>query len=475
MTAALLVHLAPDAADRAELVSVAGRSLSTAALAEAAGAVAANLGGAGVVAVEAGASLETIVAVVGALAAGAVIVPVPVDSGPAERDHILTDSAAAVLLLTGESTSGDGPAGIVSAPVNLDQRASLSITARPPSAPALLLYTSGTTGPPKGVPISGPAITACLDGLADAWAVGDDDVVAHGLPLFHVHGLVLGLLGPLYWGGRMVHTGRATPANYARAVGHAGATMLFGVPTVWSRIAADGAAGAALRPARLLVSGSAALPGPVFEGLRTISGHAPVERYGMTETLITLSVRAEDHPRPGWVGTPLKGVQARLRGEDGRAVAADGESIGDLEVRGPTVMAGYWNQPADAESPFTVDGWFRTGDVATVDGHGYHRLLGRRSTDLVKSGGYRIGTGEVEATLLAHPRVTEAAVVGAPDPDLGAVLVAFVVADGVTSGELIEFVAGELAVHKRPRRVELVNALPRNAMGKVNKTELVDP
>ncbi|MDQ2725884.1 MAG: AMP-binding protein, partial [Actinomycetota bacterium] len=339
----------------------------------------------------------------------------------------------------------------------------------------LLLYTSGTTGPPKGVPISGAAITACLDGLADAWAVDGDDVVAHGLPLFHVHGLVLGLLGPLYWGGRMVHTGRPTPAAYAAAVGDAGATMLFAVPTVWSRVVADGSACAALGPARLLVSGSAALPAPVFYALEAGSGHAPVERYGMTETLITLSVRADGHRRPGWVGSRLKGVETRLRGEDGRAVAADGVTIGDLEVRGPTVMAGYLNHSAHAESPFTNDGWFRTGDVACIDGDGCHRLLGRRSTDLVKSGGYRIGTGEVEAALLAHPGVREAAVVGAPDADLGAVLVAFVVAEGVSGGELIDFVAGELAAHKRPRRVELVDALPRNAMGKINKSALADP
>ncbi|MDQ2727590.1 MAG: AMP-binding protein, partial [Actinomycetota bacterium] len=229
-----------------------------------------------------------------------------------------------------------------------------------------------------------------------------------------------------------------------------------------------------LGPARLLVSGSAALPTPVFDALEAGSGHAPVERYGMTETLITLSVRADGRRRPGWVGHPLAGVETRLRGDDGRAVPADGESIGDLEVRGLTVMTGYLNQPPDAESPFTTDGWFRTGDVACMDGDGYHRLLGRRSTDLVKSGGYRIGTGEVEATLLAHPGVREAAVVGAPDTDLGAVLVAFVVADGVTGGELMDFVAGELAVHKRPRRVELVDALPRNAMGKINKSALAD-
>ncbi len=474
MTAQLLACLGPQGEDRAELVSVIGRSFSAAALAESAGAVAARLEGAGIVGVEAHPRMETVVAILGALAAGAVVVPVPGDAGPAERQHILHDSGASVLVGGDAGRQQDRGSTWASMPVDLGQRAPLCIAERPPSAAALLLYTSGTTGLPKGVPISSSAITACLDGLADAWAVGGDDVVAHGLPLFHVHGLVLGLLGPLYWGGRMVHTGRPTPAAYAAAVGDAAATVLFGVPTVWSRIVADGAACAALGPARLLVSGSAALPVPVFDGLRAGSGHAPVERYGMTETLITLSMRADSARRPGWVGTALRGVEARLPDDQGRPVAADGESIGDLEVRGPTVMAGYRNPRADAESPFTTDGWFRTGDVASVDSDGYHRVLGRRSTDLVKSGGYRIGTGEVEATLLAHPRVREAAVVGAPDTDLGAVLVAFVVADGVTGGELIDFVAGELAVHKRPRRVELVDALPRNPMGKVNKTALGD-
>ncbi|MDQ6838729.1 MAG: AMP-binding protein, partial [Actinomycetota bacterium] len=388
--------------------------------------------------------------------------------------HILVDSGASVIVGGGSAPAQGGYSAIPFVPVDLGQRAPLRVVERQPSAPALLLYTSGTTGLPKGVPISSAAITACLDGLADAWAWDGDDVVAHGLPLFHVHGLVLGLLGPLHVGGRMVHTGRPSPAAYAAAVSDAGATVVFGVPTVWSRIVADGPACEALGPARLLVSGSAALPVPVFDGLRAGSGHAPVERYGMTETLITLSMRADSARRPGWVGTALRGVEARLPDDQGRPVAADGESIGDLEVRGPTVMAGYLNPPGDAEAPFTGDGWFRTGDVACVDAAGSYRLVGRRSTDLVKSGGYRIGTGEVEATLLAHPGVLEAAVVGVADADLGAVLVAFVVAEGVTGDQLIDFVAGELAVHKRPRRVELVDALPRNPMGKVNKTALGD-
>lgn len=470
----LPASLGSGAPDRGELIRVADRALSSEATAAAAGAVAARLVGARMVAVEASATIESAVALLGALVAGVTVVPVPADAGAGERRHILKDSGATVIL---DAAGRPAPAGAGDAeviPVDVDDRAPLRPVARAPGTAAFLLYTSGTTGPPKGVPITAGAIGACLDGLADAWAWDGDDVVGHGLPLFHVHGLVLGMLGPLHLGGRMVHTGRPTPAGYAAAVTDAGATMLFGVPTVWSRVAADLSACAALRPARLLVSGSAALPAPIFDGLRAGSGHAPVERYGMTETLITLSVRADGEHRRGWVGTPLAGVTTRVLSDDGSLLPADGDTIGDLEVRGPAVMAGYLHGGVDGDSPFTSDGWFRTGDVACVDDGGYHRLMGRRSSDLVKSGGYRIGTGEVEATLLAHPGVREAAVIGVPDDDLGAVLVAFVVADGVGGDELIDFVACELAVHKRPRRVALVGTLPRNALGKVDKTALTE-
>jgi fatty acid CoA ligase FadD36 len=154
-------------------------------------------------------------------------------------------------------------------------------------------------------------------------------------------------------------------------------------------------------------------------------------------------------------------------------VPEDGESLGELEVRGPTLMNGYLGQPDATAAMYTADGWLRTGDVACIDGAGWHRIAGRRSTDLIKTGGYRVGAGEVEAALLAHPAVREAAVVGVPDADLGQQIVAYVVADGVTGAALSEFVAATLSVHKRPRRVELVTALPRNAMGKVQKARLL--
>jgi fatty acid CoA ligase FadD36 len=340
----------------------------------------------------------------------------------------------------------------------------------------MILYTSGTTGPPKGVMLSAAAIAADLDALAETWAWTPDDLLVHGLPLFHVHGLVLGVLGPLRVGSRLIHTGRPTPAAYAAAAAEGG-SLYFGVPTVWSRVAADPDAAAAMRSVRLLVSGSAGLPVPVFERLAALSGQGPVERYGMTETLITLGARADGQRRAGWVGPPLPGVEARLVDEQRSPVPADGDSVGELEVRTPTVMDGYLHQPDATAALYTEDGWLRTGDVACIDGDGWYRIVGRQSTDLIKSGGYRIGAGEVEAALLAHPAVQEAAVIGVPDDDLGQAIVAFVVAatpgrGGPTGPDRAEFVAGALSVHKRPRRVELVDHLPRNAMGKVQKTEL---
>jgi fatty acid CoA ligase FadD36 len=322
---------------------------------------------------------------------------------------------------------------------------------------------------PKGVMLSRGAIAAGLDALADAWAWTASDTLVHGLPLFHVHGLILGLLGPLRVGSPLIHTGKPTPQAYAAA----GGSLYFGVPTVWSRVVEDADSAKRLSGARLLVSGSAPLPVPVFERLRELTGHAPVERYGMSETMITLSTRADGERRPGWVGTPVRGVRTRLRDESGSSVPHDGESIGGLQVAGPMLFDGYLNRPEATAQSWTDDGWFRTGDVAAIDAEGFHRIVGRESVDLIKSGGYRVGAGEVETVLLGHPAVAEVAVVGLPDDDLGQRITAFVVLrDAATERELIDHVAGELSVHKRPREVRVVDALPRNAMGKVQKNKL---
>jgi fatty acid CoA ligase FadD36 len=240
---------------------------------------------------------------------------------------------------------------------------------------------------------------------------------------------------------------------------------------VWSRIAGDLDAALALSAARLLVSGSAPLPVPVFDELVRLSGHAPVERYGSTESLITLSTLADGDRRPGWVGLPLRGVETRLSDDDGAPVPHDGETIGRLEVRGPMLFDGYLNRPDATAEVLGEDGWYRTGDVAVIDGGGMHRIVGRESVDLIKSGGYRVGAGEIETVLLGHAGVSEAAVVGVPDDDLGQRIVAFVVGSADPQA-LISFVAEQLSAHKRPREVRIVDALPRNAMGKVMKKEL---
>ena len=453
--------------DRAAAVEVAGQSCSWADLADRAAAAAHELGGANAVAVAAAPSLDTVVAVVAALCAGVPVVPVPVDSGREERAHIVRDSGAVCFL-------GAPPWADVEIPViSLDTpAASLSANLAPPSddAPAMIMYTSGTTGAPKGVVLTRRAIAADLDALAEAWAWTPDDTLVHGLPLFHVHGLILGVLGALRTGSSLVHTGRPTPDAYATAHG----SLYPGVPTVWSRIAADPTAARALRGARLLVSGSAALPEPVFAAIGALCGQRPIERYGMTETLITISTRADGERRPGSVGIALRGVETRVVDDRG-APFDDDEAVGALEVRAPTLFSGYLGQVEATERSFTADGWFRTGDAAMIGRDGFHRVVGRESTDLLKTGGYRVGAGEVEGALLAHPGGREAAVVGVPDADLGQRIVAFVVGDDLANVDLGAFVAERLSVHKRPRRVHVVASLPRNAMGKVQKAKLAEP
>nr|WP_245535384.1 acyl-CoA synthetase [Segniliparus rotundus] len=434
-------------------------------LAAAATAVAERVLTAGVrrVAVFATPELRSLVAVLGALRAGVPAVLVSPHSGAAELAHVLADSKPDAWL--GAAPDGAACANI---PVSTHARSWHTLPEPAPQQPALVLYTSGTTGPPKGVVVSRLAIAGCLDALAEAWGWTGADVVAHGLPLFHLHGLVLGSLGPLRFGGGSTHTVRPSPQAYAQAK----ATMWFAVPTVWSRIVREPEHAKALGGARLLVSGSAPLPVPVGLALADLAGQSPVERYGMSETLITLSTRADGERRLGSVGTALAGAQTRLRSETGDEVAADGETVGRLQVRAPWLFSEYLGKPDATRACFTDDGWFSTGDLATIGEDGFHRIVGRESVDLIKSGGYRVGAGEVEAALLNHPAVAEAAVVGVPDDDLGQRIVAWVVADGVGDKELIDFVAASLSTHKRPREVRFVPELPRNPMGKVLKREL---
>ncbi len=425
-------------------VTVGEVRLAGADLAGAVGACAAGLAGHDRVAVVATPTMQTVVAVAAGVVAGVTVVPVNPAAGEAERAHVLADSKPSLVLADTD--------------VDLAARAPLPATPADDAAPpALVVYTSGTTGPPKGAVLSRRAVAACLDGLADAWSWTAGDVLAHALPLFHVHGLVLGTLGPLRIGSRLVRTPSFAPVD--------GASMYFAVPTMWGRL--DARQLADMRTARLLVSGSASLPAHVFDRVREHSGHELVERYGLTESLIVTAARPGDDPRrPGQVGRPITGVGLRI-GE------ADETGLGEVQLTGPTLFDGYHDRPDATAAAYTDDGWFRTGDLGRYDDRDGLRLLGRLATDLIKTGGFKVGAGEVEDALLSHPAVVEAAVTGEPDDDLGERIVAWIVCtEPVDADVLVQHVATGLAPHKRPRDVRFVDALPRTAMGKVQKARL---
>ncbi|MGW2097301.1 acyl-CoA synthetase [Streptomyces olivaceoviridis] len=458
------------------------RTLTYGGLAGAAGALAARIEGSGRVAVWATAELETAVAVTGALLAGVAAVPLNPKSGEKELAHILSDSAPSLVLAAPGTELPSVFGGLARIDVDVSATGAVPPERASDGDPALVVYTSGTTGPPKGAVLPRRALATTLDALADAWEWTGDDVLVHGLPLFHVHGLVLGVLGPLRRGGSVRHLGRFSPQGVAREL-KAGATMVFGVPTMYHRIAealpGDPELAEALAGARLLVSGSAALPVHDHERLAAATGRRVIERYGMTETLMNTSVRADGQARAGTVGVPLPGVELRLVEEDGTEITAyDGESVGEIQVRGPNLFTEYLNRPDATAAAFTADGWFRTGDMAVRESDGYVRIVGRKATDLIKSGGYKIGAGEIENALLEHPGVREAAVTGEPDADLGERIVAWIVpADAASppgAEELADHVARRLAPHKRPRVVRYLQALPRNDMGKIMKRALAD-
>jgi malonyl-CoA/methylmalonyl-CoA synthetase len=451
------------------------RTLSYRDVRAAAAAVAGQVAGAGRVAVWATPQPETCIGVIGALVAGVPVVPINPKAGERELDHILSDSAPELVLC---GAGAELPDGVTGAEVDLDARASELPSEPGEEAPALVVYTSGTTGPPKGAVLPRRAIASNLDALAMAWEWTEHDVVAHALPLFHVHGLVLGILGPIRRGGTARHLGRFGSEAVAAAF-EDDATVLFAVPTHYHRLVwdmeDDRRLASALGRARLLVSGSAALPAVEHERIEHLCGQRVVERYGMTEALMITSIPASGERRPGYVGPPIGEVELRLLDDDGNTLEiSDDETFGEIAVRGRNLFLEYLNRP-DATAEAVRDGWFHTGDLATRAPDGYVRIVGRRATDLIKSGGFKIGAGEIEAALLEHEGVAEVAVTGEPDPDLGEKIVAWVVPAGSAApdpDELIDHVARLLTPHKRPREVRFLEELPRNPMGKVVKPRL---
>ena len=327
---------------------------------------------------------------------------------------------------------------------------------------ALIVYTSGTTGTPKGAVHTHASLLAGSRSVGDAWAISAADRLILALPLFHVHGLCVGLLTMLAAGASVTLFERFAPAAVAGAA--ATNSLFFGVPTMYHRLAESTEAGA-LGSLRLCVCGSAPLAAELWSHLHSRYGVSVLERYGMSETLLTLSNPLVGERRPGSVGRALPGAFVTLGAEDDLG-------IGELLVRGPMLFEGYWGRP-DATAAAWRDGWFATGDLASVSSDGYYEIRGRR-TEMIITGGHNVYPAEVEAVLRAHASVAEVAVVGVASSEWGESVVAFVVGvDGEPDvGALEELANRDLAPFKRPREYRVIADLPKNALGKVLRREL---
>ena len=347
---------------------------------------------------------------------------------------------------------------------------------------AMILYTSGTTSRPKGVVATHENISAQITALVGAWQWSANDRILLCLPLHHVHGIVNVLSCALWSGASCEMLPRFDADTVWERIASGSLTLFMAVPTIYIKlIAAWEAASPQRRTAlsqacarlRLMVSGSAALPVSTLNRWKEISGHTLLERYGMTEIGMALSNPLEGERVPGSVGAPLPGVDVRLVDEHGVVVAPD--APGEIEVRGPSVFKEYWGKPEATQQSFR-NGWFRTGDVAVVE-KGRYRILGRMSIDILKTGGHKVSALEVEEQLREHPAVAECAVVGVPDEEWGERVAAALV---LREGEALDldcfriWAKERLASHKIPSRLLIVDALPRNAMGKVTKPAIVD-
>ncbi len=341
-----------------------------------------------------------------------------------------------------------------------------------PDSVALIAYTSGTTGRSKGAMLTHRNLAANSLAVTRAWRWTSEDRLLLTLPLFHAHGLGVGMHGTLLAGSTADLRRRFDAAEVYDTLLKGKTTMFFGVPTMYSRLLAE-AHRRNRRPApiRLYVSGSAPLSAATFAEFEQLFGQRILERYGMTETMMNLTNPYDGERRPGTVGQPFPGQEARIVDTRTRQPILD-ESPGEIQVRGPHVFKGYWRRPDATAEAFDTEGWFNTGDLGWRSTDGYYTISGR-ARELIISGGYNIYPREVEEVLLGHPGVAEAAVLGMPDPDFGEQVVAAVVRretrDQPTADELIELCRDQLASFKKPRRIEFVASLPRNALGKIQK------
>ena len=329
---------------------------------------------------------------------------------------------------------------------------------------AVIIYTSGTTGRSKGAMVTHGNLTSNAQVLCDAWRIASSDTLIHALPIFHIHGLFVALGTILMSGAKLIFQRKFDATAVLAALPHA--TMLMGVPTFYTRLLAEpGFTHEACKTMRLFVSGSAPLLLDTFNEFRARTGHTILERYGMSEAGMICSNPFEGERRGGTVGRPLPGVALRI----------DGGDTGGIEIKGANVFSGYWRMPEKTQEEFTADGYFKTGDIGSIDKDGYVSIVGR-AKDLIISGGFNVYPKEIELVIDAMPGIAESAVIGLPHADFGEAVTAVIVRsiDGATLSEadVIARVKIELANFKVPKRVHFVDELPRNTMGKVQKNIL---
>jgi len=349
------------------------------------------------------------------------------------------------------------------------------VAASKPEDLAVIIYTSGTTGRSKGAMLTHGNMLSNALVLKEFWGWRSPeqggDVLIHALPIFHVHGLFVAIHGALINGSKMIWLAKFDPKVVLRHL--PSATVFMGVPTLYVRLLAEpGLSRESARNMRLFISGSAPLLIDTFKAWQERTGHTILERYGMSETIMLTSNPYEGERRGGTVGMPLPGVSLRV--VDGQGAALAKGEIGDIQVKGPNVFAGYWRMPEKTAEEFTADGFFKTGDVGRIDDAGYVTIVGR-SKDLIISGGYNVYPAELESFINELPGVAESAVVGVPNADFGEVGVAVVVAKPgaqLDGGQILGELKKRLANYKVPKQCHVVADLPRNAMGKVQKNLL---
>ena len=438
------------------------------------------------IAILAPAGLEYAVALHAVWRAGGIAVPLNVAAAEPELEHCLADAGVTRLIAAREAQpSARRLCGRLG--VQLGDAGSLPAEPRQrllpikPARRAMIVFTSGTSGKPKGVVITHRAIRTQITMLLEAWKWSEEDVLPLFLPLHHFHGIV-NVLNCALWAGATVHAmPRLDVGKLCAQVAGGTFTALMAVPTIYVKLAAHiGTLAPAEREAvcagfgrmRVNISGSAACPVKLLRQWRDLTGQVLLERYGTTETGMALSNPYDGERRAGTVGQALPGVTVQLFGDDGQPVLTEA-TPGEIRVKGESVMKEYWNNAEATAAAFT-EGWYCTGDIAVVE-DGYYRILGRSSIDIIKSGGYKLSALEIEGVLLGHEAIREAAVIGLPDDTWGELVAAAVTLQdgaGLDLAGLKQWCAGRMSSYKIPRRLKVMNALPRNAMGKVIKTAL---